>query len=139
MITEFENPDVEFLIIDGSYLEVGTDILFESEFMTTIELIEWANDNDIENVDIEEIIKYKNRIDLENGDFMSSPSSRAFDFFNELDFEVPNSLGVILIDGPQPGNDFRGVKLLNIQCLPQLKKLLNENQIEANFIIRSNL
>ena len=45
MITEFENPDVEFLIIDGNYLELGTDILFESEFMTTVELNEWANDN----------------------------------------------------------------------------------------------
>jgi hypothetical protein len=134
MITEFENPDVEFLIIDCNYLEVGTDILFESEFMTTIELIEWANDNDIENDNIEEIIKFKNRIDLENGDFLSSPSSRAYDFFQELDFEISVSLGVELIDGTQPGSDLRLVKLLNKEFLPQIQNLLLENQIKANFL-----
>jgi hypothetical protein len=133
MITEFENPDVEFLIIDGNYLEVGTDILFESEFMTTVELNEWANDNDIENDNIEEIIKLKNRIDLENGDFLSSPSSRAYDFFQELDFEISESLGVELIDGTQPGSDLRLVKLLNKEFLPQIQNLLLENHIKANF------
>ena len=137
MITEFENPDVEFLIIDGNYLEVGTDILFESEFMTTVELNEWANDNDIENDNIDEIIKLKNRIDLENGDFLSSPSSRAFDFFHELDFEISESLGVELIDGTQPGSDLRLVKLLNKEFLPQIQNLLLENHIKANFEIHS--
>ena len=134
MIKEFENPDVEFLIIDGNYLEVGTDILFESEFMTTVELNEWAKDNDIENDNLEEIIKLKNRIDLESGDFLSSPSSRAYDFFQELDFEISESLGVELIDGTQPGSDLRVVKLLYKEFLPQIQNLLLENQIKANFL-----
>ncbi len=137
MITEFENPDVEFLIIDGNYLEIGTDILFESEFMTIVELNEWANNNDIKNDNIEEILKLKNLIDLENGDFLSSPSSRAYDFFQELDFEISESLGVELIDGTQPGSDLRLVKLLNKEFLPQIQNLLLENHIKANFIIHS--
>lgn len=138
MITEFENPDVEFLIIDGNYLELGTDILFESEFMTTVELNEWANDNDIENDNIEEIIMLKNRIDLGNGDFQSSPSSRTFDFFHELGFEVSESLGVELIDGSHPGSNWRGVKIVNIELLPLIQNLLLENQINANFKIHPN-
>ena len=135
MIIVFENPDVEFLIIDDNYLEVGTDTLFESEFMTAVELNEWANDNDIENDNIEEIIKLKNRFDLENGDIMSSASSRGYHFFQELDFEVPVSLGIELIDGPQPGSDLRSVKLLNKELLPQFQNLLLENHIKANFIM----
>ena len=75
----------------------------------------------------------KNRIDLENGDFLSSPSSRAYDFFQELDFEISESLGVELIDGTQPGSDLRLVKLLNKEFLPQIQNLLLENHIKANF------
>lgn len=139
MLQEFENPDVEFIITDGNYLEIGEEIVFESEFMTTVELNEWANDNDIENDNIEEIIKLKNRIDLENGDFLSSPNNRSFDFFHELYIEVPESLGLKLIDSPHPGSDWQGVKIENIILLPQIQYFLLESQIKANFTIHSKL
>lgn len=74
----------------------------------------------------------------QDGDFQSSPSSRAFDFFHELGFEVYESLGVELIDGSHPGSNWRGVKIVNIELLPLIQNLLLENQINANFKIHPN-
>jgi hypothetical protein len=134
---EFENPDVEFRYNNENYLLIGEDILFESEFMTQVELEDWAKSNDYEYDSLDEIIKFKNDYDLEIGNELSTPHKRAFEFFSDLDFEVPKSLGLALIDGPQPGSDLLGVKLLNKEHLPIIQNLLLENQIKANFIIYS--
>lgn len=137
MIQEFENPDIEFRYNNENYLALGEDILFESEFMTQVELEDWAKSNDYEYDSLDEIIKIKNEFDLENGNEISTPYSRAFDFFNDLDIEVPESLGLVLIDSPQPGSDLRGVKLLNKELIPRIQNLLFENQIKVNFSIYS--
>lgn len=137
MIQEFENPDIEFRYNNEKYLALGEDILFESEFMTQVELEDWAKSNDYEYDSLDEIIKIKNEFDLENGNEISTPYSRAFDFFNDLDIEVPESLGLVLIDSPQPGSDLRGVKLLNKELIPRIQNLLFENQIKVNFSIYS--
>lgn len=134
---EFENPDIEFRYNNENYLALGEDILFESEFMNQVELEDWAKSNDYEYDSLDEIIKFKNEYDLENGNEISTPYSRAFDFFNDLDFEVPESLGLVLIDSPQPGSDLRGVKLLNKELIPRMQNLLFENQIKVNFSIYS--
>jgi hypothetical protein len=137
MILNFKKFDVEFNVDEENYLMIGENILFESEFMTQVELEEWALNNDFDYDSLDEVIKVKNDYDLENGNELSSPHSRAFDFFSELDFEVSENLGVELIDGPQPGSDLRGVKLLNKELLPLIQNLLLENQIKANFIMNS--
>ena len=54
-----------------------------------------------------------------------------------INLSNPESLGVELIDGTQPGSDLRGVKLLNKELLPLIQNLLLENQIKANFIMNS--
>jgi len=137
MKINFEEFDVEYKVDEENYLMIGEDILFESEFMTQVELEDWAKSNDYEYNSLVEIIKVKNDYDLENGNEISTPYSRAFDFFNDLDFEVPESLGLVLIDSPQPGSDLRGVKLLNKELLHRIQNLLIENQIKVNFIINS--
>jgi len=137
MIVNFEEFDVEFKVDEENYLMIGEDILFESEFMTQVELEDWAKSNDYEYDSLDEIIKFKNDYDLEIGNELSTPHKRAFEFFSDLDFEVPKSLGLALIDGPQPGSDLRGVKLLNKELLPLIQNLFLENQIKANFIMNS--
>ena len=54
-----------------------------------------------------------------------------------INLSNPESLGVELIDGTQPGSDLRLVKLLNKEFLPQIQNLLLENHIKANFEIHS--
>lgn len=133
----FDNSDVDFMIDDENYLVIGQEILFESDLMTQIELKEWAESNDYEYDSFDEIIKFKNRYDLENGNELSTPHSRAFEFFRDLDFIIPESLGLELIDGSQPGGDLQAVKLTSKEILTQLQGFLLENQIKANFKLNS--
>lgn len=129
------NNDIVFTINESNLLCVGEEILLESELMTEEELIEWAEENDFEFETINEIINFKNRIDLENNNILSTPESRAYDFFtSEINLKIPEDLGIVFIDGFIPGNDNKAVKLNDLSKIPIVKSFLTDCGINASFI-----
>ena len=146
----FEDPDQNINAFDycknEEYnLEIGDDIIYESDDMTDEEIIEWAEDNcylEAEEGYIEEdgnpYVELLRRLKRSNEDdyppTYATPSGRAFIFFEKIDF--PEEIDINIIDGYHPGNDWQGVIVKGLQNLIDLQKHLYENGSKVNFIIQ---
>jgi len=76
--------------------------------------------------------------DEEEEDYPSNnsyPSGRAFDWLCGTRLKFPDELGISLVDGACPGNDWRGVLAENYDSLKKLQDFLAANGFRVNFII----
>ncbi len=139
----YKKPDIHFFVrkkVTGEYsIELGDDIITHTDLLTNEELISWAEENDLNELSVDEIRTIKNRHDIENENIMSSPESRAFDFFqNELTVELPPELGIEFIEGFVPGNDCREVVIRDISKITNLQLILNQQNLNINFTVIEN-
>jgi hypothetical protein len=146
----FEDPDqninaVDYSNIEEYSLEIGDDIIYESDDMTDEEIIEWAEDNsyleeeegyiDEEgNPYVESLRRLKRSNEDDYPPTYATPSGRAFLFFQEFDF--PEEIDINFIDGYHPGNDWQGVIVKGLKNLINLQNHLHENGSRVNFIIK---
>jgi hypothetical protein len=143
MDSQNENHVIQFYIrqvVGGEfYLELGDETLLETDLMSKVELLKWAEDNELHELSIEEIVEIKNRQDTENGNIISSPSSRAFEFFgNEINSALPPELGIEFIEGFIPGNDTQVVIIRDLLKVEQIKHFLRCQNLLINFTLIEN-
>ncbi|MBM3455234.1 MAG: hypothetical protein FJX80_08810 [Bacteroidetes bacterium] len=154
-LIDFDNPDATFnLTVEGLSeeeftLEDGKDFIYaEPEELNDNELIEWANENELLEVGSEYLLE-DGSIDLDSlrelnkddqlirlreyPDTFSSPSGRAFIFFEDLGFDFPDDIDISVIDGYSPSNDWQGVVVNGISSVVKLQLFLLENSIKVNF------
>lgn len=118
------------------YLELGDETLFETDLMSTEELLLWAEENELLDISIEDLRIIKKRQDEENGNIISSPPSRAYEFFqDELQVELPSELGIEFIDGFIPGNDCQLVILRDLTKIDYLKCFLHDQKLNVSFTL----
>lgn len=121
------------------YLELGDETLFETDLMSSEELLLWAEENELLDISIEDLRIIKKRQDEENGNIISSPAGRAFEFFqDELHVELPKELGIEFLEGFVPGNDCREVVIRDISKIIHLQLLLNQQNLNVNFTLIEN-
>lgn len=121
------------------YLELGDETLFETDLMSSEELLLWAEENELLDISIEEIKIIKNRQDEENGNIISSPASRAYEFFqDELHVKLPKELEIEFLEGFVPGNDCHLVILRDMTKIDQLKYFLNDQKLNVSFTLIEN-
>jgi hypothetical protein len=147
----FPDAEIEFRAVHYSTkedfnLEIGDDFTYEADSMTDEEIKEWAENSgylepEYEFVDEDGYIDFdalREHKKVEEDEYPSNsgyPSGRAFDWFRDLGLKLPENLGVRVIDGAQPGNDWRGVIANNYAALKKLQDFLHFHSIKANFII----
>jgi hypothetical protein len=140
MDSQNENHVFQFYIrqaVGGDfYLELGDETLFETDLMSSEDLLQWAEENELLDLSIEELRIIKKRQDEENGNIISSPASRAHDFFqDDLQVELPKELGIEFIEGFVPGNDCQLVILRDMTKIDQLKYFLYDQKLNVSFTL----
>jgi hypothetical protein len=147
----YENPYEEFyayLNDEGKYnLEIGTDFIYSTDSMSDLEILSWAKSyeylDDPEDgyfledgsPDILALRERRKSDEEESPDAECYPSGRAFLFFENLEFDFPDSIGIKIIEGPHPGNDWQGVIVNGEKSLESLQKFLKSKEVQVNFQI----
>jgi hypothetical protein len=152
-IITFDNSDIDFIAVKqmdqkGYSIEIGNDFIYlETEDSSDEEVVAWALEygfsekelSDPENnLDNLRALKARSEEEYYNLDPPSyaTPNGRAFDYFNNLDFLIPEHIGINIIEGLHPGNDWLGVTAENFESLISMQSVLLENGIKANFDIK---
>jgi hypothetical protein len=78
-------------------------------------------------------ISYASNYYLENPPICATPSGRAYAWFKDLSFDLPECIQVY--KGGHMLNDFYDVKLKNYDCLIQLQELLESHGLYVNFVL----
>ncbi len=63
----------------------------------------------------------------------ATPSGRAFLWFEDLEFSIPEDIELNLIDGYSPGNDWQAVMVKGVDSLIRLQDFLVDNGLKVNF------
>jgi hypothetical protein len=152
-IIAFDNSDIDFIAIKqmdqiGFSIEIGVDFIYlETEDSSDEEVVAWAleygfSDEELadpeNNLDNLRALKARSEEEYHHLDPPSyaTPHGRAFDYFHNLDFFIPEHLGINIIEGLHPGNDWLGVTAENFESLISLQTVLLDNGIKANFDIK---
>jgi hypothetical protein len=153
ILENYLNSDMEFIAsyndITGHYLiELGEDFIYlEEDELNDNEILAWGRDNgyledlgDDENKNIDELRSLKSSIDLaqfkESPPSYATPSGRAFDYFSNLEIEIPPEIKIFIVDGLHPGNDWQGVIIKNMESIVMIQKLLYLNGERVNFLLK---
>ena len=149
----FQKPDINFNAVeylsDQLNIEEGEEYIMDVEESTDEEVLEWAQDNgylddsdyllDNGKLDLEQLRELKYDLDVEsyneNPPLYATPSGRAYGWFEDLEFSLPD--GIDLVDGPYPGSDWRGVVVKDLKTLIELQMFLETNGFKVNFTIQS--
>lgn len=59
---------------------------------------------------------------------------RAFDWFSDLDFFIPDDIKVSIVDGDSPAHDIQYVKVGNFKALCDLQTFLLQKNYKVNFV-----
>lgn len=154
-LINFDDSDATFNLIvhdlseDEFTLEEGEYVLFdEPEELNDTEIIEWANKNELLGARSDYFledgrINFDSLRKLHKNDYLerlsqypatfTSPSSRAFMFFEDLGFDFPHDIDISVIDGDSPSHDWQGVVVNGISSVVKLQLFLLENNIKVNF------
>ncbi|MDC0007028.1 hypothetical protein OAE07_03565 [Winogradskyella sp.] len=142
--TKINEDDVEFT------LEEGTEFIYdEVEKLSDKDIKQWAEEEGYLSKNSKYISKHgivnfdalrelKNEDDKlwqeENSTANATPIGRAFKWFIEKKFDFPNDLGIEIVDGVHPGNDWQGVNVDNYESLVRLQFHLEIKGFKVNFI-----
>ena len=145
--TKINEDDIEFT------LEEGTEFIYdEVEKLSDKDIKQWAKEEGYLSknskyitqygvVNFDALRKLKNEDDKlwqeENPSTNATPIGRAFNWFIEKDFEFPHDIGIEIVDGIHPGNDWQGVNINNYESLVKLQFYLEKKGFKVNFITSS--
>lgn len=145
----YEDSGIEFNVSNSNdelNIEMGDDfIILDDDDCSDDDVLEWAEENEYldddtflledGSPDIDALRELKQEDDtntyLENPPIYATPSGRAYQWFENLEFGIPN--GIDMIDGYHPGNNSYGVAVKNIEVLVQIQQFLEENGMKVNF------
>ena len=155
VLIAFKDPDESFFAVEyGStgheyILEEGDEFIAEEqEELDDDQIAEWANDLGYLYEDNEYILEdgtldydslrgkreYDYELELEEGGgSYSSPSNRAFLWFDSKRYKYPSELKIEIVNGAHPGNDWQGVIVKDYNSLVQLQSFLLAKRCKVRF------
>jgi len=137
--------------IDEYNLEIGDQIIYDSDNMSDFELEAWAIScgllqegegyKDLEgNIDFSSIKALIREGEEEKGNRLSTsdtPEGRAFSWFLNLKHKIPEHIRIGIIDETCPGNNYQEVTIYGYLSLVLLQSFLKTKDIIINIIVKA--
>lgn len=155
-LCEFEYPDIFFFAVKDSVeddysIEEGVDFIYlDPDELTENELLEWANDRGYLEVDAgfkntEGTIDLAGLNDAHHEEYRlhqeeypepaNVPQGRAFEWFENQEFEFPSGINIRLIESGSPASNWQYVVVNGYYSLVTLQLFFLEKGLEVNFYI----